>query len=204
MVQSGDCPPDLEAGLNKIAEKVPVLDALQNKVQEFKELEPELKSVSKQLDSLTDWSDMEAAKLGGDTIRQIYHAQDLPTIQPVKDMMKARIMGNYNAAKAGLAVKNAVIDHVESVKAAAPALSSVGEVSNFLGASATSTDVDINKMVESAFEKHHLVEKISNLKELEKKKASEDSSTADVVSDSVAKSMKENHLSEKIADLRKK
>jgi len=119
-------------------------------------------------------------------------------------MMKARIMGNYNAAKAGLAVKNAVIDHVESVKAAVPALSSVGEVSNFLGASATSTDVDINKMVESAFEKHHLVEKISNLKELEKKKASEDSSTADVVSDSVAKSMKENHLSEKIADLRKK
>jgi hypothetical protein len=74
MVQSGDCPPDLEAELNKIAEKVPVLEALQNKVQEFKELEPELKSVSKQLDSLTDWSDMEAAKLGGDTIRQIYHA----------------------------------------------------------------------------------------------------------------------------------
>lgn len=144
--------------------------------------------MSKQLDSLTDWSDMEAAKLGGDTIRQIYHAQDLPTIQPVKDMMKARIMGSYNAAKAGLAVKNAVLDHVESIKASAPALSSVGEVSNFLGASATSTDTDISKMVEGAFEKHHLVEKISNLKNLEKNKADEPA-TSDVVSDSVAKSM---------------
>jgi hypothetical protein len=32
MVQSGDSAPDLEKELNKIAEKVPVLDALQKKV----------------------------------------------------------------------------------------------------------------------------------------------------------------------------
>lgn len=69
MVQSGDCAPDIEATLNKIATKVPILDALQSKVQEFKELDPELQSVSKQLDELTDFSDMEAARLGGNTIR---------------------------------------------------------------------------------------------------------------------------------------
>lgn len=74
MVQSSDSAPDLEKELNKIAEKVPILDALQNKIQEFKDLDPELSKVSKQLDSLTDFSDMDAARLGGDTISQIYRA----------------------------------------------------------------------------------------------------------------------------------
>lgn len=47
---------------------------------------------------------MDAAKLGGETIRQIYHAQDLPTSQPVKEMVKSRILHNYEAQKAGLVV----------------------------------------------------------------------------------------------------
>jgi hypothetical protein len=67
-------------------------------------LDPELKALNNQLDSLTDWSDMEAAKLGGDTIRQIYHAQDLPTSQPIKEMIKSQILNNYEANKAGLVV----------------------------------------------------------------------------------------------------
>jgi len=75
-------------------------------------------------------------------------------------------MQGYEAGKAGLALKNAVKSHVDAVKSASSALSSVGEVSNFLGASTTTTEPDITKMVENAFERHHLSEKISNLKEL--------------------------------------
>ena len=48
MVQSGDSrAPDVEAELNKIAEKIPFLNALNNQAHAFKELDPELKSVSK-------------------------------------------------------------------------------------------------------------------------------------------------------------
>ena len=209
MVQSSDCKtPDLEAELNKIAEKVPVLDALQNKVQEFKELDPELQSVNKQLDFLTDWSDMDAAKLGGETIRQIYHAQDLPTTQPVKEMIKSQILHNYEANKAGLAVKNVILDSSKSAKTTLPALSSVGEMSNFLGAAtSTTSDPDITKMVEGAFEKHHLTEKLSNLKSLQNGSTPASSDTDDKAADTsavVAKSMKEHHLTEKIANLKAK
>jgi hypothetical protein len=171
MVQSGEASPDLESELNKIAEKVPILDALQNKIQEFKELDPELAKVSKQLDYLTDFSDMDAARLGGNTIRQIYHAQDLPTSQPVKEMIKSQIMHNYEVEKAGIHLgshmRDIAIAHNEAVKSTLPSLASTGEMSNFLGAAtATTTGPDIEKMVAESMEKHHIAEKMTNLKQI--------------------------------------
>ena len=44
--------------------------------------------------SLTDQKEMAASKHVGDLISQIYHAQDLSTIQAVKDMMRTMIIGN--------------------------------------------------------------------------------------------------------------
>lgn len=153
---------------------------------------------------------MEAAKLGGDTIRQIYHAQDLPTSQPIKEMIKSQILNNYEANKAGLVVQNVILDNSSTAQATFPALSSVGEMSNFLGATtATTSDPDIAKMVEGAMDKHHLTEKIANLKVLQKETEATPASTetedkAEDPATLVAKSMKEHHLTEKIADLKAK
>lgn len=66
-------------------------------------------------------------------------------------------------------MNDVIMAHNEAVRSSIPSLGSFGEMSNFLGAaSATTTDPDIGKMVEAAFERHHLVEKIAHLKEIEK------------------------------------
>jgi hypothetical protein len=92
--------------------------------------------------------------------------------------------------------------HSEAAAAATvPALGSFGAMSNFLGAaSATTTEPDINKMVESAFEKHHLTEKIANLKEIQSSAQGSKENLDKMVTDSFEK----HHLSEKIADLKSK
>ena len=89
-----------------------------------------------------------------------------------------------------------------------PALSSVGEMSNFLGADTAKTSgSDISKMVESAMDKHHLTEKLANLKTLQNGSKADSIDADDKpldMKDVVAKSMKEHHLTEKIANLKAK
>ena len=82
-------------------------------------------------------------------------------------------MHNYETQKAGIHlnshINDVIIAHKEAVNSTVPSLGNFGEMSNFLGAaSATTTDPDIGKMVEEAFAKHHLVEKMAHVKELEK------------------------------------
>lgn len=84
-------------------------------------------------------------------------------------------MHNYEVQKAGIHLnshlKDVIIAHHDPpAPSPIPSLGSLGVMSNFLGAaSADTSDPDISKMVEQAFEKHHLSEKIANLKQLQKK-----------------------------------
>ena len=55
------CPqaiPDLQFKLSKIARKVPTLGAMEHKIGLMNELDPELKSLEKDLNEITDFSDM--------------------------------------------------------------------------------------------------------------------------------------------------
>ena len=65
------CPqaiPDLQFKLSKIARKVPTLGAMEHKIGLMNTLDPELKSLEKDLNEITDFSDMKAAKVGGQKI----------------------------------------------------------------------------------------------------------------------------------------
>lgn len=53
-----------------------MVDALERKIPEMTGLHPNLKSLSNNLDDLTDFSDMDAARVGGQTIASIYKARD--------------------------------------------------------------------------------------------------------------------------------
>jgi len=69
--------PDIEKQINDISDKVPVLDALEKKATEMSDLQPEMKDLAKKLDRLADFSDMNMAKLAGQTIKQIYKVNDM-------------------------------------------------------------------------------------------------------------------------------
>jgi chorismate mutase len=99
--------------------------------------------------------------------------------------------------------------HNEAVKATIPSLGSFGEMSNFLGeASQKTSEEDISKLVEDAFERHHLTEKIANLKRIERenaeRKEQEHEQEPVDIDKMVAESFERHHLVEKIADLKQK
>lgn len=58
----------------------------------MKELNPKLKSIESELDSLGDMTDMEAAKIGGETIKAVNNVVDTPFIgQETKEYVVDRI-----------------------------------------------------------------------------------------------------------------
>ena len=62
--------PDLEAKINEITSEVPALDCLEKKVGLMNELNPELKSLVKDINEVTNDEDMKAAKKGGEAIKK--------------------------------------------------------------------------------------------------------------------------------------
>lgn len=67
--------------MNDIARTLPVWDDLgaRKKVLE-NTLNPKLKSIASDLDSLSDMTDMEAARIGGETIKKVNNVADTPYI----------------------------------------------------------------------------------------------------------------------------
>ena len=91
--------PDIEKQINDISEKVPVLDALEKKATEMKDLQPEMKDLSKKLDQLGDFSDMKMAKLAGQTIKQIYQVNDMSIDPSTKSSLLDDVNARYEASK---------------------------------------------------------------------------------------------------------
>ena len=84
--------PDLEKQVTKIAEKVPIIDALEGKIHQINKLSPKLKKLSSDLNDLGDFSDFEAAKVGGETIKHIYDASKI-----ANPIVKERLMDTAQA-----------------------------------------------------------------------------------------------------------
>ena len=91
--------PDIEKQINDISDKVPVLDALEKKATEMKELQPEMKDLAKKLDQLADFSDMKMAKLAGQTIKQIYTVNDMSIDPTTKAELLSDVQAKYEASK---------------------------------------------------------------------------------------------------------
>ena len=66
--------PDLENRIENISRKVPTLDIMEHKLDMMHNLHPELKDIQKDLDDITDFSDMKAAKQGGQVIKRALDA----------------------------------------------------------------------------------------------------------------------------------
>ena len=91
--------PDIEKQINDISEKVPVLDALEKKATEMKDLQPEMKDLAKKLDNLADFSDMKMAKLAGQTIKSIYKVNDMSIDPKEKAALLEDVTAKYEASK---------------------------------------------------------------------------------------------------------
>ena len=92
LVSESTSVPDLEKQITKIAEKVPIIDQLEGKIYEINKLDPKLKKLSSDLNDLGDFSDFEAAKVGGETIKSIYSASKVSN-----PFVKARLMDTAQA-----------------------------------------------------------------------------------------------------------
>lgn len=92
LVSESTTVPDLEKQITKIAEKVPIIDQLEGKIYEINKLDPKLKKLSSDLNDLGDFSDFEAAKVGGETIKSIYSASKV-----ANPFVKARLMDTAQA-----------------------------------------------------------------------------------------------------------
>lgn len=57
--------------MKKIVDKIPALEKLEDKYTVMKDMTPELKELNKDLDSITDMSDMATAREGGKLIKRI-------------------------------------------------------------------------------------------------------------------------------------
>ena len=72
--------PNLENDVEAITAHISVLENLRARIPVLNGMEPELKHLNKELDELGDFSDMDAARVGGATIRDIYHVDSLPYV----------------------------------------------------------------------------------------------------------------------------
>jgi len=57
--------PDLQNKVSNISMKIPLMGALEHRLGLMNSLDPELKSINKELDSITQMDDMRAAAQGG-------------------------------------------------------------------------------------------------------------------------------------------
>ena len=62
--------PDVNQHIRNIAKKVPMLDALEKKLGMMNSIHPELKQIASDLDDITNFDDMRAAKKGGELIKK--------------------------------------------------------------------------------------------------------------------------------------
>jgi hypothetical protein len=62
--------PDLQDKVSSISMKVPVLGALEHRLGLMNSLHPELNSINKELESITNFDDMRAARAGGEIIKK--------------------------------------------------------------------------------------------------------------------------------------
>ena len=65
----------------------------------MKDLQPEMKDLSKKLDQLGDFSDMKMAKLAGQTIKQIYQVNDMSIDPSTKSSLLDDVNARYEASK---------------------------------------------------------------------------------------------------------
>lgn len=65
----------------------------------MKDLQPEMKDLSKKLDQLGDFSDMKMAKLAGQTIKQIYQVNDMSIDPSTKSALLDDVNSRYEASK---------------------------------------------------------------------------------------------------------
>ena len=63
--------PDIGEPIGTIAARVPVLKVLEGKLDMMHDLHPELKSIASDLDDITDFSDMRAARHSGDYLKHM-------------------------------------------------------------------------------------------------------------------------------------
>lgn len=70
--------PNMEGDVIGITSKLPAIQEMEKKIPMFKELQPELKKLTKDLEGLEDFSEFEVAKEGGNTIKNIYKVDKLP------------------------------------------------------------------------------------------------------------------------------
>ena len=87
--------PNLEGDVQDITRQIPILDNLKARIPIINGMEPQLKDLNKQLDDLSDFSDMDAARIGGNTIRNIYQVNALPYVNAYE---KAVIKNNIREA----------------------------------------------------------------------------------------------------------
>ena len=62
--------PDLSNKVSNISMKIPLLGAMEHRLGLMNSLDPELKSINKELDAITSFDDMRAAAKGGEIIKQ--------------------------------------------------------------------------------------------------------------------------------------
>ena len=67
--------PDLSNKVQNISMKIPLLGAMEHRLGLMNSLDPELKSINKELDAITSFDDMRAAAKGGEIIKQ--HLKDV-------------------------------------------------------------------------------------------------------------------------------
>ena len=70
--------PDIMRDVTHIAKKIPIMSALENKVVEYDDINKDLGSIMDEMKDINDHSDMDAAKIGGQTISAIYKVKDMP------------------------------------------------------------------------------------------------------------------------------
>jgi len=67
--------PDIQEKIGSIAAKVPTLDALEHKLDLMNDLHPELKSLVRDLNDITNFEDMTEARKGGEVIKKALEKQ---------------------------------------------------------------------------------------------------------------------------------
>jgi len=79
-------------------------------------LNPRLAAITKDLDSLSDMTDMEAAKVGGETIKKINNVVDTPFIgSDTKEYVIDRIRNEGNDQLEGIYNKKFAFDYINAM-----------------------------------------------------------------------------------------
>jgi len=117
--------------VNDIARTLPVWDDLGARKRVLEDnLNPKLRSIDSALDSLSDMTDMEAARIGGETIKKVNNVADTPFIgQETKEYVIDKIRREGNDELEGVYQKKFASDYIKSIPTAATIASIVSPLS---------------------------------------------------------------------------